>query len=429
MYVSSGGIYDRVGRPAMAAVSMSALAAMLLGCDALDRLLDVTVPSQVEAESLDDPRNAPLLLLGMIADFECALGHYIIGAGLVSDEFADAQSAGAYWDYDRRTMTGSGPHGTSNCDSGWAGIYVPLSVARFQADDLFDRLSSWTTEEVAGREGMMALASAFSGYAHVLMGEAMCSAAFDGGPELLPDEIHARGEERFTRAIELASSTDQADVLNLAHVGRARARVNRGNWSGAEEDARRVEHGFVYHATYSASSLRRNNAVFVRTWEIRSGTVGVPFRSLTVQGVPDPRVDVFDSGMTGNDQLTPLWLARKYPNVSAPIPIARWEEAQLIIAEAVGGQEAVDILNRLRDRHDLPHFESTDPQEIVDEVVLERSRELFLEGHRLGDMNRLQIPLEPPPGTPYPPKAGGTYGDQTCFPLPDSERFNNPNIP
>jgi hypothetical protein len=70
--------------------------------------------------------------------------------------------------------------------------------------------------------------------------------------------------------------------------------------------------------------------------------------------------------------------------------------------------------------------------------VEERRRELFLEGQRLGDMNRYLLPRLPADGTPFP--NGGTYLSQACpganaqgypfgFPLPDVERNNNPNIP
>jgi hypothetical protein len=41
------------------------------------------------------------------------------------------------------------------------------------------------------------------------------------------------------------------------------------------------------------------------------------------------------------------------------------------------------------------------------------------------DIKRYGIPLTPPAGTPYP--LGGFYGDETCYPLPDVERNNNPN--
>jgi hypothetical protein len=37
------------------------------------------------------------------------------------------------------------------------------------------------------------------------------------------------------------------------------------------------------------------------------------------------------------------------------------------------------------------------------------------------------VAFAPAAGTAYP--GGATYGTQTCFPLPDVERINNPNIP
>ena len=62
----------------------------------------------------------------------------------------------------------------------------------------------------------------------------------------------------------------------------------------------------------------------------------------------------------------------------------------------------------------------------MNEVIEERRRELWLEGHRLYDIGRFDIPRTPVAGTPYP--KGGSYGNTTCLPLPDVERFNNPNI-
>ena len=67
-----------------------------------------------------------------------------------------------------------------------------------------------------------------------------------------------------------------------------------------------------------------------------------------------------------------------------------------------------------------------DATEILDHVIEERRREFFLEAHRFWDHRRMLIPFDPPVGDPYP--KGGFYGDTRCFPLPDLERDNNPNI-
>ena len=64
--------------------------------------------------------------------------------------------------------------------------------------------------------------------------------------------------------------------------------------------------------------------------------------------------------------------------------------------------------------------------QVLAQIIEERRREFFLEGHRLGDIRRYGIELNPASGTLFP--NGGTYGSQSCFPLPDVERANNPNF-
>jgi hypothetical protein len=169
-------------------------------------------------------------------------------------------------------------------------------------------------------------------------------------------------------------------------------------------------------------------------------TVGEAYRGVAYGGVPDPRVPVVRaldaSGRPRNaaDRTTPLWVQTKYDTLDSPIPLASYDEAQLIIAEGVGGAEAVGIINALHSRAGLPPFAATNETEIQRQVIEERRRELFIEGQRFFDLWRYRDPasplyqaLVPAPGTPYP--KGGSYQDQRCMPLPDVERLNNPNIP
>jgi hypothetical protein len=124
------------------------------------------------------------------------------------------------------------------------------------------------------------------------------------------------------------------------------------------------------------------------------------------------------------------WYQTKYTTSSAPIPLATYEEAQLIIAEAdiransLG--TALPILAAMRTRGAQAAFTGTTQAEYLAELINQRRRELFLESHHLGDVIRFQIPLAPVAGTAY--HFGGTYGTQLCFPLPAAERLNNPLI-
>lgn len=399
----------------------------LAGCDSL---LDVEAPSRIESESLESPAVAALLVKSAITDFECAFAEYIVGAGLVGDEFQDSQLASAMWPYDQRQWDPetNGQYATSTCNDGAIGIYTPLSTARWQGDDALEKLDGFSDDEVPDRTSLIATAAAYSGYSHILIGEGMCTAAFDLGAELSRAEVFQRAEERFTRALDAAAASGSTEIVDMARVGRARARLNLGRIAEAAQDARLVSEGFVIQATYSGTSSRRENDVADRNVRNGSITVEDDFRDLSFAGVPDPRVRVTSEGISRSDNITELWVQEKFTSVSDPIPIAGWDEAQLIIAEAELGQTAVDIINMFHERAGLPEFDSDDPDEILAHVIQERSRELFLESHHLGDKIRYGLPFTPPAGTPYPPKAGGFYGDMTCFPLPDVERLNNPNI-
>jgi tetratricopeptide (TPR) repeat protein len=402
---------------------------------ACNDLLDVDVPDRVDANDLGVPENASFLVSGAIADFECALGAYIVNQGMLGNELRDASVTAARFSLDRRDFTLESPYGTNSCAGNPPGIYRPLSTARWSADNALQRLDAWTDAEVAGRTGLIARAATYSGYTQVLMGEGFCTVVLDElGPELQPSDAFERAVERFTRAIETARAAGDAETENLALLGRARAHLDLGNLSQAAADARALlanDPAFEKLATGSDASSRRWNRVGDEFWGGRI-TVDPSYRDLTVGGEPDPRAVVVDTGTRGHDGTTPVWLATKVgPARDASLreeslPVATWREAHLIIAEAEGGQEAVSRINVLRDHWDLPSFSSSDPAEIEAQVLEERSRELFLEGQHLSDLRRHDLPYIPAPGEAY--RQGGSYGSMTCFPLPAVERFNNPNV-
>jgi hypothetical protein len=258
----------------------------------------------------------------------------------------------------------------------------------------------------------------------------MCSIAIDLGPELTRQGAFEAAESRFGKAITNAQSAGNTSILNMALVGRARARLNLANLAGAQTDAALVPPGFVKNATYDATPVRRYNHIYNHNVRAGNTVIQDEFRSLTVEGVPDTRVPTKDLGMnTLGVVQRPWWIQTKYTALDTPIPIARYAEAQLIVAEARGGQAAVDIVNTLRAGHSLPPYTGgTGAAQVRDLIIQERSRELFLESHHLGDVLRYDLPFHPAAGTVFP-YIGGLYGDVTCFPLPLRERQNNPNIP
>ncbi|HWJ16076.1 MAG TPA: RagB/SusD family nutrient uptake outer membrane protein, partial [Gemmatimonadaceae bacterium] len=110
-----------------------------------------------------------------------------------------------------------------------------------------------------------------------------------------------------------------------------------------------------------------------------------------------------------------------------PQPIARYEEAQLILAETQPDARAVPIINAMRTAVGLkPYTGPTDAASIANLIIGERQRVLFVEGFRAYDVERFIITLNPAPASSY--RFGGVYGNTVCLPLPDVERAANPNV-
>ncbi|MBI4539556.1 MAG: RagB/SusD family nutrient uptake outer membrane protein [Gemmatimonadetes bacterium] len=416
--------------PAMvrACGSAALLAVSVAGCD-LDSLLDVTDPSRLLADHVETPAQASALVNGVEADFICALGSYLLVTAVLSDEFEDTFNSGDAWTLDRRRPEGHNNWTANDC-TGFLGPYVPVSRARWVADNLVRLLDGWTDAQVASRQARIARAALLAGFSVYMLGAAHCSAALDGGPELTSMQLFAEAESRFSKALQVAQAAGRSDIANAARVGRARVRLYQGNKQGALADAQAVPGGFVTNVFPSDATERMYNRVWYRN--LFTFSFGVPAwsRNLMTGGVVDPRTATHDTGTDSN--WAPdgtVWAQEKYKSANSPIAIARREEAQLIIAEIQGGQTAVGIINRLRDPWNLPPFASTNESEIQDMVVEERRRELWFEGFRAYDILRLTLPPYPPPGADYQAGLkGGTYGDQLCIPIPIIETFNNKTI-
>lgn len=404
------------------------LGVVLLGACSVDNLLNVDAPDRIPAEGLVVPSNAQLLVNGAAADFECAYGAYVALSGVMAGELTDATQTASRWPYDRRNVQPSDAlYSSFECTA--LGIYTPLSRARWSADNILESLQEWSDSEVPNRQEQIARAALYAGYSYLLLAEGFCSVAIDESAELQPQAVLQTAVTRFSTAITAAQAANSSDLLNAALVGRARAYLDLGQGAQAVADAERVPADFVFNVTASAVSGRRNNRIFAQNGEGSTGgtalSVGESYRNVTFAGAPDPRVPVVDAKRLASDN-TPIFFQQKYTSLSAPLPLATGDEAQLIIAEVRGGQAAVDIINQFHARAGIAAFEGGSEDSIREQVIEERRRELFLEGHRFHDIRRLNLPLDPAPDTPY--RKGGLYGSDRCFPLPDVERRNNPNV-
>ena len=420
---ASGGPVSRQGggRPAPLGRATLALALLPLAA-ACDGLLEVELPTRVGPEELEDPGQAQVIQNSLIADFECAYVNHVIGTGMVAGELRHSSTRRAAFLWSQRRVTAEEPE-SEICTGGTSvGIFRPLQTARFQAEDFLERLEEWGPEEVPDHDKHVATASAYAGYSLAILGEGYCEATVDESPVKQPSEVLELAEAHFDRALAVAGESGYDDVENLAHVGRARVRLNLGRDEGALADARAVSEGFEYHATYSSADPYRRNKLY--DMNVRNGYVSVSedYVGLEWEGEPDPRVSPDLSDHAGHDG-SDLYHQARYTSPGDPVRLASWDEARLIEAEIEGGETAVDILAAFHQEAGLPSYEGGTEEEVQEHVLLTRERELFLEGHRLNDMLRHGLQFNE--GTHHD---GVSYGETTCLPLPQQERDGNPNI-
>jgi hypothetical protein len=415
-----------VSRGVVAGLALATLA--LAGCtDFLNDLVSVDAPDRITASTYEVPENVPTMTAGMVADFECALSNYVLAAGIAGDELqiTDALTAPEMLDKRQWETRGLGAAwGVSTCNSyneATPPIYRPMSTARWQADNLLTLLQGWTD----------AKAAAYAGYALTILGEVMCTVPLDVGPALQPAAVFAEAQDRFTTAITAATTAGASadEFLNMARIGMGRALLDAGDAAGAAAAVQSVPAGFVKNAAFSTTAPRRYNAIYDYV-QGNTTTIDPSYRAMQFSGVDDPRIPVFDTGRLTPGVNIELWDQTKYPGRDAAIPIARYAEVQLIMAEAAVAANdlptAVNMINALHTAASLPSFSSSDATEIMNQIIYERQAEFFLEGQRFGDMWRYNVTLDPAPGTPY--HTGGSYQDNRCFPIPGIETDANPNV-
>ena len=411
---------------------------LLGGCDSLTDVQpnDKTVP----ADELENPSSFEARLVGAQADFFFAYDMAIAWQGLYTDELYDPGSSVEQ----RRVLSSNATIGSvDEAPEGIDGLWTPMQRAAFVTNDLQGDIKDENfPEQVPDPENSSQLArvSLFAGYTKVVLADLFCSLAFGGdGPERSPADTYQQAVEDFTEAIDASDAA--SEIRNAAYVGRARAHLQLGNEDQALSDANEVPRGFEYApSAFSTNSQREQNDLWNMLTDSQRFTVDPRFRSMIIDGseTPDPRVDVFQDpdDPFGIDGSTPQYQAEKYTSPTSPIRIASWVEAQYIIAEIEGGQEAVDIINDVRSEQGIEEtFSSSDEVEIRNKVMDERRRALFLEGQRMGDLRRYDdkfdnLPEEGrfPTGQDADIDPASEYEDGVCFPLPDAERETNPGL-
>lgn len=412
----------------------------LSACD-VEELLEVELPGNVTAEDIELPSLAATVRVSAIGDFEWAWDNYVDFAARHSDEYI--HSSGNFTT--RRQMLRDIPPDLGAYQSN---VFGGLHRARYMLESHHARLAGFTDEEVAGRAEYMAEMLTYSGFIYTVFGETFCGTPLDGdGVVRTPDQLLALAVGRFTDAIAAATAVGRDDLVTAAYIGRARAHLTLENLDEAIADAEMaadIEYEFL--ATREQGEGRRENSM-ANTNQLQTNqaaTVAPGYRDVQWKGVPDPRVNVMNTGFVGHDNSTIVWRHDKTPpqgGEGQDVIIASGREALLFIAEAAAVQGDLDrartILQLFHDRAGIPEVTAADlptQDDVIRHVIEERRRELFVEGgHRARDHLRwrgtaFEVPYLGEPGSDHPDgvdQYGQPYGSTTCFPVAQNEQLTS----
>jgi starch-binding outer membrane protein, SusD/RagB family len=296
------------------------------------------------------------------------------------------------------------------------------------------------------------LAHLYAGFANRLLGENMCGATIDGGPELPYTEFLDRAEASFTSAIGITGGTAAtiANQANAARAGRAAVRVHLDDWTGATADAATLAADYVYNMPYfSVGEDDQRNRIFWSSGNSRES--GSAYRAHTQwntwhydyrNATNDPRVPIAITTLLGDAAIeccgrVPFYPEAKYTSSASPIRLTSGREMLLIQAEErlrandmVGGMAFINQTRTAAGVSGGP-LVATDLNDAWRLLKRERGIELWLEGRRLGDLRRWDAAGTPGALDPLEsvgPTVSHLAQQDLCFPISKDERETNPNF-
>jgi hypothetical protein len=424
---------DRLAPRWRVALTAFAATAVLGGCE----LLNVTNPGAITEEDLDDPARIPLMVHGVMGEFQRAYGWYTLYTASFSGETTDTHVFAENRDVQMREV--SSFTGLLNTN------YTRLQRTRAAGDNAAERIRGLLGQEAESHLGV-ARALAYSGYAMVLLAESYCEAPIDVSAAYQPDQLFSMAIERFDDAIGVATRARAASeapadsLLALARLGAGRAALNRGEEARAATYAGQVPEDFEFWVAFSDNSTVEWNQFWNATRfgnaHLQPGDDYLEMDDPRVPSTPDLRILQTPAGFGSLEGYLPLppqnytgWGADTVIiQQSTDVRFASGLEARYIVAEAEG--PTAETLLFVNERRAVG---GQDPVALTGDALMaelrdQRRRDLYLTGHRLGDLRRYLAD-----GLDYFPTGTWTfgqreYGTDTCFPIPNSERNSNPNL-
>ena len=432
---SSGGIGRATGRGVTAI-----LAALVLAACSTDKLTEVQTPDQITPEQANSPTGAAALRASALGNFSNWFagdnaGNGIglnIATGLLTDEMLSARGGTEHMD-SRAVNEAVFP-----ASSVW-GLFGQANTQIIRAIKAVSQYAPDSPTKVSQIAELYML----QGFTYILAGEAYCNgvpvnlSVDDANPQteiVTNAQLFDMAIANFDTALTTAAPTD-TKIRNAALVGKARALVDKNQYSDGAALLAPVTTDFVYNALFSATTIVND----VYDWMYatpnfgpsdKEGGVGLDYVSSG-----DPRIKVDATKTRPGQDGTPIWVQQMFITGNAPVPLATGIEARLIEAEALlkGGDAAgwIGKLNEARATLGGALPDLTDPgtdDARVDLLFRERAFWMYFTSHRVGDLRRLVRQYGRAQETVWPSGnyfKGGVYGPDVNLPPAQAEK-NNP---
>lgn len=425
-----------------------ALLALLMSMGACD--FNVTNPGPAQDGFLDDPESWGAVVAGVNRAYNEAWNDLgIITATMVREYFPSGNTG-------YKGMTALERQGlTSTQDR--SGHWNDAQNARWLAENAVQRFQDAMPAAEFAKSPLVATSYLFAGYSNRLLGENFCESVINGGP-LVPRTVNfQRADSQFTKAMEVgaAMGASGTSIATAAKAARASVRASLGSWDAAVTDAKAIADNFRYQTPYSGNEQEANNGIYIGTLWLTAATVWNTFYYDYYTNTKDPRTPwgenpAFPVGIAGIGPYgrVPFKPPRKYPKAESPVTLSSGREMRLLEAEALlikgDWQGAMQLINKVRTSTagvTLTPWSASSLAEAWTMLARERGIELWIEARRFWDRDRWKRDNRPItydvhelPSTTQPKheRGAGTYlspNHVTCYPVPDSERETNPNVP
>lgn len=422
-------------------------AALVITAAACSDFLVAENPGAVEEADVNDPSYVNLIANGPIFGFQTAHTQNTYWNAQFTDELYNRAVFVEEGQIDRRELYPEMSYIN-------AFMYAPMQRARYLGEDAARRLKV-ILGDTASRDLRLARSLAYAGHSYIALGEMMCETPIDVGAPKSSAEIFADAIVHFQEAITVANAakahlqtlpvnaannaliagTDS--VRHFALVGAARAALNRNDKTGAIAFANQVPANFDFRAYYHDNTAAQRTRIFDRLGGSAANSVLANTPFLAMAG--DPRVPRTTTGVVNRPLSPPSYsswnntVAGVTFEAITTVRIASGLEARYIIAEAQGPTAATLTFVNERRAAGLQSQVALTGDALMAELRDQRSRDFYLDNHRLGDLRRYKefYNVDLFPKGPYPGSTTGQIYNEsvTCWPLPLNELNGNPNIP